>query len=119
MIASIMVLLAAVLVGCLGEEAAASPRAKDDHATTIEGREVMTGMVANDTGESLQIDGFEPGGTNGDIICETSSDVGTIQSCAYTPTKGFTGTNKFEYKVKDANGKTDTAMVYVEAESAN
>jgi hypothetical protein len=52
-IASMMVLLAAVLAGCSGEEAAASPRARDDHATTVEGREVMIGMVANDTGESL------------------------------------------------------------------
>jgi len=60
-IASMMVLLAAVLAGCSGEEAAASPRARDDRATTVEGREVMIGMVVNDTGESLQIDGFEPG----------------------------------------------------------
>jgi hypothetical protein len=67
--AAIVFVLAAVLAGCSGETAgsgdeaapAAAPEAKDNHATTVEGREVMIGMVANDTGESLRIDGFEPG----------------------------------------------------------
>ena len=129
--ASMMVLLATVLAGCSGEEAgsgaqkeakaasAASPEAKDDRATTSEGREVMIEMVANDSGESLEIDGFEPGGTNGDIICEAGIESGRIESCAYTPTKGFTGTDKFEYTVKDTNGKTDTAMVYVRVKPAS
>ncbi len=129
--ASIVFLLAAVLAGCSGETAgsgaqeeakaasAASPEAKDDHATTSEGREVMIEMVANDSGESLEIDGFEPGGTDGDIICEAGIESGKIRSCAYTPTKSFTGTDEFEYKVKDANGKTATAMVYVEIKPAN
>lgn len=125
-----MIVLAAVLAGCSGETAgsgtqeekaasATPPQAKDDHVATSGGREVMIEMVANDTGESVQIDGFKPGGTNGDIICETSSDAGTIQSCAYTPAKGFTGTDKFEYTVKDTNGKTDTAMVYVRVKPAS
>jgi hypothetical protein len=128
--ASIVFLLAAVLAGCSGETAgsgaqeekaasAASPEAKDDHATTSEGREVMIEMVANDSGESLEIDGFEPGRTDGDIICEAGIESGKIRSCAYTPTKSFTGTDEFEYKVKDANGKTDTAMVYVKVKPAN
>jgi hypothetical protein len=88
--------LAAVLAGCSGETAgsgdeaapAAAPKAKDDHATTFKGREVMIEMVANDTGESLQIDGFEPGVANGDIYCEAGIESGRIQSCAYTPAKG-------------------------------
>ncbi len=92
---------------------AAAPEAKDDHATTSEEREVMIEMVANDSDESLQIDGFEPGETNDDIKCEAGIESGRIQSCAYTPAKGFTGADTFEYTVKDANGKTDTAMVYV------
>jgi hypothetical protein len=117
--ASVMVLLVAVLAGCSGEEAAASPRAKDDHATTVGGREVMIKMVANDTGESLEIDGFKPGEANGDIICEAGIESGRIRSCAYTPTKGFTGTDEFEYTVKDANGKTDTAMVHVRVKPAS
>jgi hypothetical protein len=79
----------------------------------------MIEMVANDTGESLQIDGFETGGTNGDIICEAEIESGKIQSCAYTPAKGFTGMDEFEYIVKDANGKTDTAMVYVRVKPAS
>jgi len=98
---------------------AAAPEAKDDHATTVEGREVMIELFANDTGESLQIDGVEPGGANGDIICEAGIESGRIQSCAYTPTQGFTGTDEFEYTVKDANGKTDTATVYVRVKPAS
>ena len=130
MTACVAFVLAAVLVGCSGETAdtgtqeeeaasAALPRAKDDHATTSEGREVMIAMVANDTGESLEIDGFEPGEPNGDIICEAGIESGRIRSCAYTPAKNFTGTDEFEYTVKDANGKTDTAMVHVRVKPPN
>ena len=129
MAACVALVLAVVLAGCSGETAgsgsgdeaapAAAPEAKDDHATTVEGREVMIEMVANDTDESLQIDGVEPGGANGDIICEAGIESGRIQSCAYTPTQGFTGTDEFEYTVKDANGKTDTATVYVRVKPAS
>ena len=50
---------------------AAAPEARDDfHAATVGGREVMIEMVADDTGETLQVDGFEPGGVDGDTICE-------------------------------------------------
>ncbi len=96
MTASVVFVLAGVLAGCSGETvrsgtqeeakaaSAASPKAKDDHATTSEGREVMIEMVANDSGESLQIDGFEPGGTNGDIICEAGNESGRKSSRAPT-----------------------------------
>jgi hypothetical protein len=79
----------------------------------------MIEIAANDSGQSLQVDGFTPGETNGDIICEAGIKSGRIQSCAYTPTKGFTGTDKFEYTVKDANGGIDTAMVYVRVKPAS
>jgi large repetitive protein len=130
-IACVVFVLVAVLAGCSGESAgsgtqeeskvasAASPEGKDDHATTAEGREVMIKMVANDSGQSLQIDGFRPGQANGDIICEAGIKSGRIQSCAYTPIKGFTGTDKFEYTVKDADGKTDTATVHVRVKPAS
>ena len=70
MIACVAFMLGAVLAGCSGETAgsAAPPQAKDDHATTSEGREVMIEMVANDSGQSLQIDGFKARETNGGII---------------------------------------------------
>ncbi len=78
-IACVVFVLAAVLAGCSGETtgsrtqdakaaSAAPPQAKDDHATTSEGREVMIEMVANDSGQSLQIDGFKARETNGGII---------------------------------------------------
>jgi hypothetical protein len=61
MTACVVCVLAAVLAGCSGETArprdeavpGTAPEAKDDHATTVEEREVMIEMVANDTGESL------------------------------------------------------------------
>jgi large repetitive protein len=130
-IACVVIVLAAVLSGCSGETAGsgtqedakaasgAPPQAKDDHAATSEGREVMIEIAANDSGQSLQIDGFTPGETNGDIVCEAGIKSGRILSCAYTPTQGVTGTDKFEYTVKDANGKTDTAMVYVRVKPAS
>ena len=119
-------LLTEVLAGCSGagsetqeEEKAASvapPKAKDDHATTVEEREVMIKMVANDSGRALQIDKVISSG-HGDIICEAGIETGKIRSCAYTPVKGSTGTDRFEYTVKDATGKTDSAIVYVRVKS--
>jgi hypothetical protein len=130
--ASMVFVLAVLLAGCSGAGAgsgtqeekakaasAAPPKAKDDHATTVEGREVMIEMVANDAGRDLELDAFKTGKANGDIICEAGIETGKIRSCAYTPVKGFTGMDKFEYTVKDANGKTDSAMVYVRVKHAN
>ncbi len=130
--ASIVFVLAVVLAGCSGadggsgtqeEQANATsvtpPRAKDDHASTVEGREVLIEMVANDTGRDLEIDGLEPGEANGDIICDAEIESGKIRSCAYTPAKGSSGPDKFEYTVRDANGKTDSAMVYVRVKPAD
>ena len=122
------VLVAVLVAGCsvagsgTQEEKAASaapPKAKDDYATTVEEREVMIEMIANDTGSNLELDVFKAGRANGDIICEAGIETGKIRSCAYTPVKGFTGTDKFEYTAKDANGKTDSAMVYVRVKPAN
>ena len=127
--ASMAFLLAALLLaGCSGagsetqeKEKAASaapPKAKDDHATTVEEHEVLIKMVANDSGRALQIDKAVSSG-HGDIICEAGTETGKIRSCAYTPAKDFIGTDKFEYTVKDTNGKTDSAMVYVRVKPAN
>ena len=126
-IASVMI----VLVGCPGandgsetqEEAeapsAAPPKPETTARATSEGREVRIEMVAKDAGESLQIDGFEPREANGDLTCEAGIEWGRIQSCAYTPAKGFTGTDEFEYTVKDANGKTEPVTVHVRVKPAS
>jgi hypothetical protein len=119
--ASMVLVLAVILAGCSGvgsgareEQAkAAPPKAEDDHTTTVEEREVLIEMVANDSGRSLEIDRMKPGQARGDIICETSADINRIESCAYTPVKGFTGEDQFSYVVKDASGRTDSATVYV------
>lgn len=126
--ACVVFVLAVVLVGCSGADAgsgtqeeqakAAPPKAEDDHATTSEGREVMIEMVANDSGKDLEIDRVKPGNTHGDIICDADIEAGRILSCAYTPVKGFTGKEEFPYVVKDASGKTDSAMVYVTVKPA-
>lgn len=127
--ASMVLVLAVVLAGCAGTDADsgpqekqadaasdASPRANDDNATTSEEREVLIEMVANDSGRSLQIDEVQPGRAHGDIICDAEIETGKIVSCAYTPVEGFTGKDEFSYVVKDANGKTDSATVYVKVE---
>lgn len=96
------------------------PNAKDDHVSTVEGREVHVEMVANDSGRSLQIDRIKPGqAQHGDIICEAGIKAGRIQSCTYTPGEGFTGKDEFSYVVQDANGRSDSAMVYVRVKLAN
>jgi hypothetical protein len=95
------------------------PIARDDHATTSEGREVMIEMVANDSGKDLEIDRVKPGNTHGDIICDADVEAGRMLSCAYTPVKGFTGTDEFEYTAKDVYDKTDDAKVVVEVRPAN
>ncbi len=56
---------------------------------------------------------------NGSIVCGAGTESGRVESCAYTPTRGFTGTDEFEYTLKDANGKTNTAMVYVRVKPAS
>ncbi len=129
--ASMVLMLAVVLAGCSGtgsagtqgEQAkatsAAPPEAEDDNATTSEGREVMIEMVANDSGRSLEIDKVQPGQAHGDIICDAEIESGKIRSCAYTPAEGFTGTDEFGYTVRDANWKTDPAMVYVRVKSVD
>jgi len=126
--ASMVFVLAAVLAGCSGETAdsggqaedeakaapAARPHANDDHATTVEGRSVLVRIVANDSGSSLQIDRIKPRQSHGDIICEAP-----MQSCEYTPGKGFTGKDEFSYVVRDAKGRSDSAMVYVRVKPSN
>ncbi len=130
--ASMVFVLAVLLAGCSGADAgsgtqeeqakatsATPPKAKDDHASTVEEREVLIEMVANDMGHDLEIDLLKPTKANGDIICDAEIETGKIRSCAYTPVTGFVGTDKFEYTVKDANGKTDSAMVYVKVKPAD
>ena len=119
--------LVSVLAGCSGrrvEEKAdsatpAPPQAKNDYVTTTEGQKVLVRMVANDAGRDLQIDRFNPKGTNGDIICEADVESGLLRSCTYTPAEGFTGKDVFPYVVKDKNGKTDEAKVVVRVKPAN
>ncbi len=119
-VTSFAVLVLAALAGCSGEAAnAARPQANDDHATTAMGREVRIEMVANDSGEALEIDKLQRGKAQGDIICDAEIESGKIRSCAYTPTEGFSGKDEFSYVVKDANGKTDSAKVYVRVKPAS
>ena len=104
--------------GKTGVSSAAPPEAEDDRASTAEGREVLIEMVANDSGKDLEIDRVKPGNTHGHIICDADIEAGRILSCAYTPAKGYTGKDEFSYVVKDASGKTDSAMVYVSVKPA-
>ena len=108
-----------VLAGCSGAGSAAPPGAEDDNATTVEGREVLIEMVANDSGRSLEIDKVERGRARGDIICDAEIETGKVRSCAYTPAEGFTGRDEFSYVVEDASGETDSATVHVRVKPAD
>ncbi len=123
-IAFMVFALAAVLAGCSGvgsgSATPAPPQAKNDYATTTEGRKVLIRMVANDTGRDLQIDRINPkNNTKGDIICESEIKSGLVRSCTYKPGKGFTGKDQFPYVVKDKDGRTDEARVLVRVKPAN
>ena len=78
----------------------------------------MIEMIANDSGNDLEIDRVKPGNAHGDIICDADIEAGRILACAYTPAKGYTGTDEFSYVVKDGSGRTDSAMVYVSVKPA-
>lgn len=126
----VMFALAPIIVGCSGDPSdagakesnsatSASPKAKDDYATTTEGQKVLVRMVANDTGSELQIDELKGKDSKGDIICEAEIKSGLLKSCSYEAEKGFTGNDEFSYVVKDKNGKTDEAKVIVRVKPAS
>jgi large repetitive protein len=91
--------------------------ARDDRASTVEGKPVKIEMIANDEGQDVEIGEIKPGNVKGEIVCDADVETGDLLACVYT-VEGFTGTDSFSYEAKDAGGNTDEAEVVVKVEPA-
>ncbi|MGR7001592.1 Ig-like domain-containing protein [Yinghuangia aomiensis] len=88
----------------------AAPLAADDAATVRAGGAVTLDVLANDRGDRLRMTGAPVAfGRYGLITCDKRSG-----ACTYRTYDGFrTGTDVFSYTVKDAGGRTDSAIVRI------
>ena len=94
--------------------------AGDDRATTA-GRSIEIDVLANDNG-GVEIVGFEDRETstqgllqNGTVSIDNKGTADTSDdTIIYTPDEGFTGTDRFAYLVRKADGEVDQARVTVE-----
>ena len=85
-----------------------APDAVNDAVTTAAGQSVLVNVLANDRdvdGHKLNLLQVGPA-ANGSVAIEN----GQVR---YTPKAGFTGQDKFTYKVSDGKGGQDTATVTV------
>lgn len=88
------------------------PDARDDLASTKAGKKVVIDVLANDSDPDGRLDPRS-------VALVDMPDHGTARVDAktgkitYTPDRGFTGTDTFEYQVADNDGLTDTATVRV------
>ncbi|MDM7887425.1 Ig-like domain-containing protein [Curtobacterium sp. RHCJP20] len=80
--------------------------AADDSASTVAGtaiaRDAQHGLLGNDRGTGLTA-ALDRGPAHGTVTVRPDG------SYVYTPTTGFTGTDRFTYTVTDASGQTTTA----------
>jgi hypothetical protein len=86
-----------------------APVAADDLATTARNVTVRIPVLGNDTdpdGNALRV-GAVTSPAQGTVIINGD---GTV---SYTPSRGFTGVDRFTYSVDDAHGATDDALVTV------
>ena len=90
------------------------PAAADDSATTGESQAVRVDVLFNDEagiGQPLSISDVEDA-PNGTTRIESDAIV-------YTPDRGFVGTDRFEYTIREQNGGTASATVTITVESPN
>lgn len=99
---------AVLLVLDLVDPAPNAPQAVDDYGSGS--GEIVLAVLANDTGEGLEI-ASATDGVSGTVVV---NEDGTI---TYTPTSGTTGTDSFTYTVIDSNGMTSSAEVTLEITS--
>ena len=91
-----------------------APVAVDDTTSTNEDNFVNILVLANDRdpdGDAMSIDSVTSA-TNGSIT-------NTSISVTYTPNPNFSGSDSFEYTIKDTNGASATAMVTVTIDPQN
>jgi hypothetical protein len=92
-----------------GAKAAGPPVARDDEATTDEGRVVDIAVLSNDSdpdGDVLRILSVARG-ANGWVL------INGDETLRYQPNEGFTGRDGFVYTIADGRGGTATATVSV------
>lgn len=85
------------------------PSAANDQASTRAGERVAINVLSNDQGSNLSIESVSSP-SNG-----SASNSGT--AIIYVPNQGFSGTDRFQYTVRDGLGRTATATVAVTVEA--
>ena len=86
-------------------------KAADDSARTNEGEPVAINVLTNDDADA-SITRITRGPSNGSVTIINGQIV-------YTPNAGFTGTDTFDYEVRDPQGNTTTATVTVTVDAVN
>lgn len=89
--------------------APAPPSATNDQASTSYGDRVSINVLSNDQGSNLTIESVSSP-SNG-----TASANGN--AIVYTPNQGFSGTDRFQYTIKDSLDRTASATVVVTVET--
>ncbi|MGH2532135.1 MAG: Ig-like domain-containing protein, partial [Thermomicrobiales bacterium] len=95
---------ATVTVTVTPDGAGEGPNAVDDVVTTEQDTAVTIDVLANDTGEGIELTGVS-NPASGSIVVNADSTV------TYTPAANFIGTDTFAYEITDEDGRTDTASV--------
>jgi hypothetical protein len=87
----------------------APPDARNDRVTTSVGKAIVIDILGNDSnplGHWLVV-------TAVSRPAHGTATIGSGRTIAYTPARGFAGTDTFTYAVSDRNGGSDTATVTV------
>ncbi|MDY1005563.1 Ig-like domain-containing protein [Curtobacterium sp. CFBP9011] len=89
-----------------------APKAVDDTATVDAGSSVSTttratGVLGNDSGTALTVTNSTAPG-HGTLVLDATAGTYT-----YTPTAGFSGTDRFDYTATDGSGATTSATVTI------
>lgn len=107
-----------VTVNVKSEEQPAPPVAVDDYATVDENSlNNLIDVLANDYSSSqdikLIVDSITEQPTNGTAVIVDNSKI------AYTPNPDYFGQDSLTYEIRDAQGATDTAQVFITVKKIN
>ena len=82
------------------------PTARADSVTTNANTAVKIAVLANDTGSSLQI-------LSVTVPANGTATINTDKTITYTPKMGHTGSDSFQYTIRDGAGRKATGKVSV------
>ena len=110
-------LSAALTLSACGGGGPSGPLARDDTARTTPGTAVSILVLANDVASRGQpsLDTFDTRGDNGTVVRDErgTPDNRRDDRLVYTPDGGFTGVDRFTYRIVDDRGRSDEATVTV------